>query len=89
MILKVRVQPGAREDAVLGVAEGALRIRLKAPASEGRANAALCAFLAELLGTAKSRVKLLQGRGSRIKLVEVRGARHAPESLFPPGKNAP
>jgi uncharacterized protein YggU (UPF0235/DUF167 family) len=74
---------------VTGVVDGVLRLRLAAPAIEGRANAALCAYLAELLGTAKTRVKLLKGGGSRNKLVEVRGARCAPEELFPPGKTTP
>ena len=85
----MRVQPGAKADAVIGVVDGVLRIRLAAPATEGRANEALCAYLAKLLGTAKTRVKLLKGGNSRSKLVEVRGARHAPESVFPPGKTTP
>jgi uncharacterized protein (TIGR00251 family) len=89
LILTVRVQPGAKQDAVMGVAGGALRIRLKAPAIEGRANQALCAYLAELFGTAKTRVKVLKGLGSRTKQVAVRGARHPVETLFLPGKTAP
>lgn len=86
LILNVRVQPGAKHDAVMGVAGGALRIRLRAPAIEGRANDALCAYLAELLGTAKTRVKVLKGQGARTKQVAVRGARFSPEAVFLPGK---
>ena len=82
LILSVRVQPGAKADAVMGVAEGVLRIRLKAPAIEGRANEALCAFLAERLGTSKSQVEILKGQAGRLKQVRVRGARHAPERLI-------
>jgi uncharacterized protein len=86
LILTVRVQPGAKQDAVMGVAGGALRVRLKAPAIEGRANDALCAFLAERLGTAKSRVEILKGGGGRLKQLAVRGARRPVEMLFSPEK---
>ena len=89
LILKVRVQPGAKQNAVLGVADGALRLKLAAPAVEGRANEALCAYLAELLGTAKTRVEIIKGQGARLKQVKVLGARHSPDELFPPGKTAP
>ena len=87
LIFTVRVQPGAKQDAVMGVvAGGVLRVRLKAPAIEGRANDALCTFLAELLGTAKSRVEILKGGSGRLKQVAVRGARRPPETLFSPEK---
>jgi uncharacterized protein len=88
LILAVRLQPGARSDAVIGVQDGALRIRLRAPALEGRANEALCAFLAERLGTAKSRVEILKGTASRSKSVAVRGASRSAETLLFPGNNA-
>lgn len=84
LILKVRVQPGARSDAVSGVVEGVLRIRLAAPAQEGRANEALRAFIAERLGTAKSRVSIIKGLTGRLKHVRVLGARFAPETLTVP-----
>jgi len=82
LILDVRVQPGARQDAIMGVAAGVLRVRLKAPAIEGRANEALCAYLAECLGTSKSRVEIIKGQSSRVKQVRVHGARHPPERLI-------
>jgi hypothetical protein len=73
VILKVRVQPRASKDEVAGVIEGALKVRLQAPALEDRANEALCEFLAHLLKTPKSTVRILSGHRSRIKRVEVRG----------------
>lgn len=86
LIITVRVQPGAKQDGIMGLADGALRVRLKAPAIEGRANAALCALLAERLGTAKSRVEVLKGGSGRTKRVALRGARRPPETLFSPEK---
>jgi uncharacterized protein len=69
----VRVQPRASKDEIAGVIEGALKIRLQAPAVENRANEALVEFLAHLLKTPKSAVRILGGERSRIKRVEIRG----------------
>ena len=69
----VRVQPRASKDEIAGLVEGALKIRLQAPAVEDRANVALCEFLAALLKTPKSAVRILSGERSRIKRVEIRG----------------
>jgi uncharacterized protein len=73
VILQVRVQPRASKDEIAGVIDGALKVRLQAPALEDRANIALCEFLAQLLGTPKSAVRILTGDRSRIKRVEIRG----------------
>ncbi len=73
VILLVRVQPRASKDEVAGVMEGALKVRLRAPALEDRANQALCEYLAELLKTPKSAVRILSGHHGRSKRVEVRG----------------
>jgi len=69
----VRVQPRASKNEVAGVMDGALKIRLQAPAAEDRANQALCAFLAELLKRPKSAVRLLSGERGRTKRVEIVG----------------
>lgn len=69
----VRVQPRAGKNEVAGLINGALKIRLQAPAVEDRANAALCEFLAEILKRPKSAVRILAGDRSRTKRVEVLG----------------
>jgi uncharacterized protein len=69
----VRVQPRASRDEIAGVLDGALKVRLQAPALEDRANAALCEYLAGLLKTPKSAVRILSGERSRIKRLEIRG----------------
>lgn len=73
MILRVRVQPRASKTEIAGVMDGALKLRLQAPALEDRANEALCEFLAHLLKTPKSAVRILSGHRSRNKRVEIRG----------------
>ena len=71
--LNVRVQPRANKDEITGTMDGALKIRLRAPAVENRANEALVEFLADLLKTAKSAVRIQSGAQSRSKRVEIRG----------------
>ena len=79
----VRVQPRASRDEISGVIEGALKIRLRAPALENRANEALCEFLANLLKRPKSAVRILSGDRSRTKRVIVDGvSRRQIESLL-------
>ena len=73
MSFAVRVQPGASKNEVAGMMDGALKIRLQAPALEGRANEALREFLAEILKRPKSAVRILAGDRSRTKRVEVFG----------------
>ena len=73
MILTIRVQPRASRDEIAGVMGGALKVRLRAPALEDRANEALCEYLAELLKTPKAAVRILSGHHSRSKRVEMRG----------------
>jgi uncharacterized protein len=69
----VRVQPRAGKDEVSGEMAGALKVRLRAPAVEDRANEALMEFLAQLLKTPKSAVRILSGERSRTKRIEIRG----------------
>ena len=69
----VRVQPRASKNEVAGVLDGALKIRLQAPAVEDRANEALCEFLGDLLKRPKSAVRILSGERGRSKRVEIVG----------------
>jgi uncharacterized protein (TIGR00251 family) len=75
--LAVRLQPRARRDAVVGEREGAVVIRVTAPPVDGKANAALEAFLAARAGVPKSAVSVVRGHTSRDKLVRVDGVGRA------------
>jgi len=72
-IFSVRVQPRASKDEIAGETGGALKVRLRAPAVEDRANEALVEFLAQLLKTPRSAVRILSGERSRTKHIEIRG----------------
>ncbi len=82
--VRVRLTPKAARDGVDGAVAlappeaAALAVRLRARPVEGQANAALVAFLAEILGLPRSAVSLQKGAASRIKTVLLRGD---PEAL--------
>ncbi len=71
--IAVRITPRAAADRIDGWAGGELRVRVTAPPVEGRANAALVRLLAEALGIAPSRVRVVTGATGRRKLVEAEG----------------
>lgn len=71
--LAVHVQPGAKRSAVAGLHGARLKLRIAAPALDGRANDALVAFVAESLGVARRSVRVASGERSRDKLVAVAG----------------
>jgi len=69
----VRLRPGGRGDALLGVEDGVLRARVTAPPLEGRANKALRKLIAARVGVPFSRVEVVRGEKSRDKLIAVAG----------------
>lgn len=71
LLLTLHIQPGAKKTEVCGLHGDALKIRLAAPPVDGKANAALLAFVADRLGLSKSAVSLKSGQTSRRKVVEV------------------
>jgi uncharacterized protein YggU (UPF0235/DUF167 family) len=72
-ILAIKAVPRASRDEIVGWLDGALKIRVAAPPEGGRANAALEAVLAEVLGLRKSAVRVAAGHGSARKRVEIEG----------------
>ena len=82
-LLRIHVQPGAKKSGVAGPHGEALKLRVAAPPVEGKANAALVAFIAEALGLPRRSVSVVQGQLSREKLVLVADASADPARLFP------
>jgi uncharacterized protein (TIGR00251 family) len=71
--LQLRVHPGAKRNAITGIHDGALKVSLTTPPTDGRANEALIAFLAAELRLPRARVSLVQGLASRSKTVRITG----------------
>ncbi|MEP7348819.1 MAG: DUF167 domain-containing protein [Sphingorhabdus sp.] len=67
-ILRLRVVPGAKVEKA-AIENGALKIWLRAPPEDGKANAAVLRMLADLLDLPLGALKLVQGPTSRDKRV--------------------
>lgn len=71
--LEIKAVPNAPRSEVVGWLGEALKVKVHAPPVEGKANEALCAFLAETLGLPKRAVQLDRGASSRKKIVMIEG----------------
>ena len=69
----LKVIPRSSRNQVVGVGQGACKVKLKAPPVEGAANEALLEFLAECLNQTKSSLRLVSGHQSRHKRVRIFG----------------
>jgi uncharacterized protein (TIGR00251 family) len=71
--LRLRVVPGARRSGVVGRHGEAWKVRVSAPAEDGRANDAVLALLAETLCLPRRDLELTAGFTSRDKVVALDG----------------
>jgi len=79
LVVAVRLTPRGGRDAIDGVAQLAdgrsvLKVRVRAAASEGEANAALMKLIAKSLGVAVRDVSLVAGASARLKQLRISGA---------------
>ena len=68
--LALRVTPGARTEGI-EIAGARVLVKVRAKPHDGEANAAVLALLAEALGLATSRLRMLRGATGRDKLVQL------------------
>jgi len=73
LTLSVHVQPAAKRSEIVGLHGDALKVRLAAPAIDGRANAALIEFFAQRLGLGKALIGRKGGHQSRRKRLTLSG----------------
>jgi hypothetical protein len=71
--LAIKAIPNAPRSEVVGWLGEALKVKVHAPPVEGKANDALCEFLAETLGLPRRAVTLVRGDTSRQKVVRIAG----------------
>ena len=83
LILSCHLQPGASLSEWAGEHGEAIKIRIKAPPVDGKANAALTAFLAKEFGVSKRSVSILSGELNRRKRVEIIQPATIPASIAP------
>jgi len=72
-LIKVKVQPKASQDQVLGFQSDVLRVRVTTAPERGKANQAVIELLAQFLDVPKGWIRIQRGHGSRDKWVEITG----------------
>lgn len=71
MRFNVKVQPGAKEAQISEEENGVLKIKVNAPAKQGRANARLVEILSEHFNVPSSCIKIIKGLKSKNKVIEI------------------
>lgn len=71
MKLSLKVVPGASKDEITGWLGDSLKVRVRAPAESGRANAAVTKLLAVRLGLHQRAVSIISGSASARKIIEI------------------
>jgi uncharacterized protein (TIGR00251 family) len=74
LTLQVHAQPNAKSTGAAGLHGDALKVRIAAPATDDKANAALLAWLAEALRLPRNTLRIRSGARSRRKVVEIQPA---------------
>lgn len=71
LFLHIQLQTRARHDEIVGIHNDHLKIRIKAPAIEGRANDYVIKYLAQCFHVNLHQVTILRGLQSKIKLIQI------------------
>lgn len=72
MELRVKVIPkSARTELAAILPDGTWKVKVAAAPEKGKANRALCDFIAEKLHVAKTRVQIVAGETSRLKRIRI------------------
>lgn len=79
--LTIQTTPNAPRSEIVGWLGDRLKVKVKAPAVEGKANTELVRFLAEHFGVRANAVILVRGDTARLKVVRIEGIE---ETALPP-----
>lgn len=71
MILKVHVKPNSKTDQVLIGPDGTIRVKIKAPPVDGKANKYLVEFLSVFFDVPRSYIQVKKGETSPHKTIEI------------------
>lgn len=72
MLLTVHLQPNAKKNEIVAwLDDDTIKVKIAAPAVEGKANKALIEFLSEEFDIAKSKITIVRGLTARMKQVEI------------------
>ncbi len=74
LLLDLRIQPRAKQNGIAEIMDNRLRVRIKAPPGDGKANKCLTKFLAGQFDVSTAKIELISGQGNRNKRIAI----HAP-----------
>jgi len=69
----VQIQPKSSRNEIVGIHDGRLKIKIKAPPVDGKANESLIEFLAKTFKISKSNIEILKGHTSKLKTIKLLG----------------
>ncbi len=67
--LSIWVQPGAKKNSIEGTYQGCLKVKIKAPPVDNKANTEVVNFFAKIFKTKKNKIKIASGQKSRKKIL--------------------
>lgn len=73
VVFTVKVVPGSSRNAVCGLLDGMVKVKISAAPEKGKANQCLVGFLAKIIGVKKNAVRIVAGKTNPVKSVEVVG----------------
>jgi uncharacterized protein (TIGR00251 family) len=76
LIINVKVEPRSSKSGIAGPYGNAIKVKLKSPPVEGKANKELIEILAKEFGIAKTDIDIISGKSSRNKIVKLYGVRN-------------
>lgn len=82
-MVALHVIPGSKKTSLAGLHDGRLKIKVSSPPVDGKANAEIIEFFAELFSIPKRNVEIVKGELSRTKTVAISGVKlNAAEAAF-------
>lgn len=69
--ISVKITPNAKKEAIIDEGNNCFKIKVTAPAIEGKANEAMLKKLAEYFDIPKSRIKIIRGEFAKNKIIEI------------------
>ncbi len=80
-MLNVRIHSCAKGEEIVGFHGKRLRIRVTAPAVDGKANAQLINYLSQIFKVRKSRIEIFSGKMSHDKRLQIKAPQRLPDII--------
>lgn len=79
LLLKLHIQPRAKENSIVGIHDDSLKLKIKSPPVDNKANKEIVSYLAKEFNVTKANVELISGRLNRVKKILIKEPEVLPE----------